>query len=100
MSHGSSFRAGVELRIQHLASNIQQDLDLLKAYEDELRLADDPRTRARFRRNIDELRQSSERYQREYDDLQAQASKSQPQQLALIGAQLHEMDSKLDSLLV
>ena len=70
----SAGREGTEvdsLRLQHLADNIRQDLALLKEYEDALRYEDDPRRCARYRREIERLRESTVEYGREYGHLQA-----------------------------
>jgi predicted DNA-binding protein YlxM (UPF0122 family) len=51
-----------DLRLQHLEDNIKQDQDLLKDYEDSLRYEDEPRRKAKYRREIDQLRESANRY--------------------------------------
>jgi len=58
-----------EVRLQQLADNIRQDLDLLKGFEDELRFTSDPRSIARYRREIERQRESLARNQREYDEI-------------------------------
>jgi hypothetical protein len=88
------------LRIQHLADNIQKDLDLLKDYEDTLRLEDDPRRRAKYRREIEQLRESAASYKKEYDELQIQITGKPTVAMQNVEAQLHQMDAKLDTLLV
>jgi hypothetical protein len=88
------------LRIQHLADNIQKDLDLLKEYEDVLRLEDDPRRRARCRREIEQLRESAASYKTEYDELQIQITGKPTVAMQNVGAQLNQMDAKLSTLLV
>ena len=87
------------LRLQHLADNIQQDLELLKDYEDALRYQDDPRQRARYRREIEQLRGSAARYQQEYDELRAQVVGEPPAAMQDVANQLQHMDIKLDTLL-
>jgi len=86
-------------RLQHLADNIRQDLALLKDYEDTLRYEDDPRRRARYRREIEQLRDSATRYQQQYDELRMQVTGEPPQALQDIATQLYQMDAKLDVLL-
>src|SRR5690606_33899207 len=54
-----------ETRLQQLQDNIQQDLELLKDYEDALRYEDDPRRLARYRRAIAELKTSAANYKEE-----------------------------------
>jgi hypothetical protein len=88
------------LRIQHLADNIQKDLDLLKEYEDVLRLEDDPRRRARYRREIEQLRESAASYKMEYDELLIQITGKPTVAMQNVGDQLHQMDAKLSTLLV
>ena len=88
------------LRIQHLADNIQKDLDLLKEYEDTLRLEDDPRRRAKYRREIEQLRESSASYKREYDELLIQITGKPSVTMQNVEVQLQQMDTKLNTLLV
>ena len=88
------------LRIQHLADNIQKDLDLLKEYEDTLRLEDDPRRRAKYRREIEQLRESAASYKTEYDELRIQITGKPTVAMQNVEAQLHQMDTKLSTLLV
>ncbi|RIK43174.1 MAG: hypothetical protein DCC55_06470 [Chloroflexi bacterium] len=87
------------LRLQHLADNIRQDLDLLKDYEDALRYEDDPRRRARYRREIEQLRESATRYQQEYTELRAQTSGEPSPAMQEVADQLQQMGAKLDALL-
>ena len=58
-----------EIRMQHLADNIRQDLDLLKGFEDHLRYATDPRIIAKYQRDIERQRESLARSQQEYDEV-------------------------------
>lgn len=87
------------IRIQHLLDNIQKDLDLLKEYEDALRLEDEPRRRAKYCREIEQLRESAAGYKREYDELQIQVVDKLSVPLQNVGAQLNQMETKLDTLL-
>ncbi|MGA9349328.1 MAG: AAA-like domain-containing protein [Anaerolineae bacterium] len=87
------------LRLQHLAGNIRQDLALLEDYEDALRYEDDPRRRVKYRREIEQLRESAARYQWEYDELRAQVTGEPSVAMQDIAAQLQHMDTKLDVLL-
>ncbi len=58
-----------QARLQQLTDNIEQDLSLLKEYEDQLRLSGDPKERARSRREIERLKASLAEQQQEYDEL-------------------------------
>lgn len=62
------------IRLQQLNDNIQQDLELLKDYEDALRYEDDPRRRARYRREIEKLHESAARYKEEIVNLKAEVA--------------------------
>ena len=88
----------IELRIQQLADNIRQDLNLLKGYEDELRYETDPRRLAKYRREIERQRESLSRYQQEYDDLQKQVIGEPPAEMQETEDQLRQMNDKLDDL--
>ena len=62
-----------DIRVQQLADNIRQDLDLLKGYEDELRYAAEPRLLAKYQREIKRQRESLTRNQHEYDAIMKSA---------------------------
>ena len=87
------------LRFQHLADNIRQDLALLKDYEDALRYEVDPRRRARYRREIEQLRESAVCYQEKYDELRAQITGEPSEAMQDIATRLRQMDTKLNGLL-
>jgi len=59
-------------RLKDLEDHVRQDLLLLKRYEDALRLETDPRIQMRYERQIDNLKQSADRYQQEAENLQKQ----------------------------
>jgi hypothetical protein len=84
------------VRLNQLADNLNQDLALLKEYEDALRYEDDPRRKAKYSREIDVLRTSMEKYQREYAELQSGSRSESVGQFEVVGGQLNEMQAKLD----
>jgi septal ring factor EnvC (AmiA/AmiB activator) len=88
-----------ELRLQDLADNIRQDLNLLKAYEDELRHETDPRRLEGNRREIERQRESLTRYQQEYDELQKQVTGVPSAEMVDTANLLRQMDAKLDDVL-
>jgi hypothetical protein len=90
----------IERRIQQLADNVRQDMDLLKSYEDELRYETDPRRLARYRREIGRQRESLSRYQHEYDELRGQVIGEPPAGMQDTADMLRQMDAKLDSLMI
>jgi hypothetical protein len=85
-----------ELRLQDLADNIRKDLNLLKAYEDELRYETDPRRLAMYRREIERQRESLTRSQQEYDELQKQVTGVPSAYMVDTADLLQQMDAKLD----
>ena len=89
----------VHRRLQQLADNIQQDLELLKGYEDALRYEDNPRQKARYQREIEQLRKSAARYRQEYEELQAQTPGEPTPAMTDVADRLDQMDTKLDALL-
>ena len=88
-----------ERRLQDLADNIRQDMNLLKAYEDELRYETDPRHLARYRREIERQRESLTRYQQEYKELQKQVTGVPSAEMVDTANLLRQMDAKLDDVL-
>ena len=87
------------VRIQHLADNIQKDLDLLKEYEDALRLEYDPRRRMNYRREIERLLESADKYQREYNELRKLIESKSSVAMQNVETKLQDMDTKLNILL-
>ncbi|MHC0064706.1 hypothetical protein ACWATR_17700 [Nostoc sp. UIC 10890] len=87
-----------DLRLQHLEDNIKQDQDLLKDYEDSLRYEDDPRRKAKYTREIDKLRESANRYQKEYDELRMQITGESNVQMQNVAIELQQMNTRLDRL--
>ena len=88
-----------ELRLEQLADNIRQDLNLLKDYEGELRYETDPRRLAGYRREIERQRESLTRYQQEYDELQKQVTGEPSAEMVDTANLLRQMDAKLDDVL-
>jgi len=84
-----------EKRVNDLEDNIRQDQDMLKDYEDELRYKSDPRRQAECRREIERLRESITRNQKEYDELRRQMT---PEELQNVTDLLPQKDAKLDKI--
>ena len=91
-------RSNFDLRLQHLDDNIRQDQDLLKEYEDSLRYEDDPRRKSKYRREIEQLRQSANRYQEEYDELRMQLTGEPTVQMQNVAIQLQQINTRIDRL--
>lgn len=87
-----------EIRLQHLEDNIRQDQDLLKEYEDTLRYEDDPLRKAKYTRQIQQLKESANRYQNEYDELRVKITGEPTVQMHNVAIQLHDINTRLDRL--
>lgn len=88
----------LELRLKQLEDNIKQDQDLLKKYEDALRYEDEPRRKTKYSREIEQLRQSANRYQQEYNEILIQISGEPSRQIENVAIQLQQMNTRLDRL--
>ena len=86
-------------RLNDLEDNIKQDLELLKDYQDELRYTNDPRTKARYRREIVRQEESVAHYKQEYTKLEQESVGTPSPQMQEVGIQLRQMDAKLNMLL-
>jgi len=64
--------ASREQRCADLAESIRETLELIKQYEDQRRLADDPKAKRRAEREIADLRSQLAKYEAEYRDLGCQ----------------------------
>jgi hypothetical protein len=85
----------IEERLKALEDNTSQDMDLLKSYEDELRDATDPDIRAKYRQEIEQLRESLAQGQQEYGELKKEASAEEIQNVTDL---LQRMDARLDEI--
>jgi len=88
----------LELRLKHLEDNIKQDQELLKDYEDSLRYEDEPIRKARYKREIERLRESANSYQQEYNELRMQITGEPTVQMQNVAIQLQQMNNRLDRL--
>jgi hypothetical protein len=89
----------VATRVDQLSDSITKDYELLKEYEDELRLEDDPRRRARYQREIERLKASASAHEREYQELELQLAR-EPEEASRSGrSELQQIHVKLDALL-
>ena len=86
------------LRLQHLEDNIRQDEALLKKYEDAERYEDDPRRQTRYKREIQQLKESATRYQQEYDELRMQITGELTPQMQDVAIQIEQINTKLNRL--
>ena len=84
-----------EKRLKALEDSMRKDLDLLKNYEDELRYETDPSIREKYRRKIEQLRESLAHNQQERDELEKQVPLAQMQN---IDSLLQQKDAKLDEI--
>ncbi|MFN6564822.1 MAG: hypothetical protein RMY28_034190 [Nostoc sp. ChiSLP01] len=69
-----------EQRLKDLEDNIAKAQKLRSEYEEQFDLSEDPRTRGRAERNIEQLKESGNRYYKEFEELQQQL-KNQEQQV-------------------
>ena len=88
----------IEFQIQQLEDDIQKDLDLLKSYKDELRYETDPSLVGKYRRRIEQLRESVAHNRQEYDELKKQVTDEPPAGLQDAADLLRQMDAKLDEI--
>ncbi len=88
----------IQTRLKDLEENVLQDLELLKAYEDEERYAHDPRELARIRREIVRQRDSAKRYNKEYDDLRKQVASEPPEKVTGFADRLEHIEDMLTEL--
>ncbi|MBA1341611.1 MAG: Photosystem I assembly protein Ycf3 [ANME-2 cluster archaeon] len=82
-----------EKRLKVLEDHINNDLDLLKEYEDVLRDETDPRRKAKYRREIEQQRESLAHYQQEYNQLREHVAPEYAQNIADL---LQQKDAKLE----
>jgi hypothetical protein len=82
-------------RLEDIKDNIIKDFDLLKDFEDELRLETDPRTIAKYEREIKKQRESLAWNLKEYEELKKQVPQTEVQKVVDL---LQQKESKLDAI--
>lgn len=82
----------IHKRLNDLEDHIKQDLEILKEYENELRVEIDPRLKNKHRREIERQKESLARNKKEYEDLQK--SKVSPEQMQGITHLLKQKTTK------
>ncbi|MEG4323125.1 MULTISPECIES: hypothetical protein [unclassified Microcoleus] len=85
-------------RLKDLDDNIKRDLALLKDYEDELHYEDDPRRKSKYNRAIEQLRESANRYQQEYEQLHQHITGEPTVQMQSVAIELQQMNNRLERL--
>ncbi|HEX6383437.1 MAG TPA: hypothetical protein VF177_02095 [Anaerolineae bacterium] len=89
-----------ERRLRDLQNHIEEDAELLKDYEDELRYTDDPRRKRRIQREIERQRKSLADYQQQLEELTAAAglTAATPSAASETAATLNAMRTDLGAL--
>jgi hypothetical protein len=94
-------------RLTDLLDHITQDQKLLKEFEEELTVEDNPRTLKKYKKEIKRQQESIDNYKQEYTELEQQLTGiSTPQiqvvgnQLQIIENQLQQIDAKLNIVLI
>jgi uncharacterized protein YeeX (DUF496 family) len=90
---------GFNQRLNDLADNIAKDQELLKEFEDVLRYETNPRVKAGYRRDIEDLEKSVNRNKQKYAELRQQLAGNSSSKMQEMGSQLQQMDAKLNLLL-
>lgn len=84
-------------RIRDLKNHIEEDLDLLNKYEEELRLEDDPKRKKKYEKNINDLKTSLANFSGEYSKLiQNLPREGSSSELAM--SEFKIINNKLDSI--
>lgn len=86
-------------RLNDLADNIAKDQELLKEFEDSLRFETNPRIKAGYRRDIEELEKSVKSNKQKYAELRRTMTGRPSAKMQGMGNQLQQMDAKLNLLL-
>ncbi|NJL22926.1 MAG: hypothetical protein HC895_22270 [Leptolyngbyaceae cyanobacterium SM1_3_5] len=82
--------SGFLQRLQDLEDNIAKDQELLKDFDDELRYETHPTIKARYRRDIERLRESVSGHRQEYNELQQELTGQTSAQMQQMGNQLQQ----------
>jgi uncharacterized protein YeeX (DUF496 family) len=90
---------GFNQRLNDLADNIGKDQELLKEFEDALRYETNPRVKAGYRRDIEDLEKSVKRNKQKYGELRQELTGKPSAKMQEVGSQLQRMDAKLNLLL-
>lgn len=94
-----TIKKALTMRINDLNDNITRDFALLKEYEDEFRLEDDPGRRAKYQRQIEKLKTSARIYEQELRELESRKVITAPEVMPDGAAGSVNLHEKLDALL-
>lgn len=86
-------------RFQQLSDHVRKDQELLAEYEDALRYEINPTLRVKYRREIEQLKQTIQRRIEEYNRLGNDVGSQHNDRLIEMGTELRQIDAKVDTLL-
>lgn len=86
-------------RLDDLSDHITKDFDLLKRYENALRLEDDPKRCARYENEIESLKTSALNHAKEYESLERHLGEEVTAPPQSVASEMESVHEKLDALL-
>jgi hypothetical protein len=85
-------------RLTDLLDNITQDQKLLKEFEEELTVEDNPRTLKKYKKEIKRQQESIDNYRQEYTELEQQLTGIPTPQIQVVGNQLQIIENQLQQI--
>ena len=85
-------------RLTDLLDNITQDQKLLKEFEEELTVEQNPRTLKKYKKEIKRQQESIDNYKQEYTELEQQLIGISPPQIQVVGNQLQIIENQLQQI--
>ena len=85
-------------RLTDLLDNITQDQKLLKEFEEELTVEQNPRTLKKYKKEIKRQQESIDNYKQEYTELEQQLTGIPTPQIQVVGNQLQIIENQLQQI--
>jgi hypothetical protein len=85
-------------RLTDLLDNITQDQKLLKEFEEELTVEQNPRTLKKYKKEIKRQQESIDNYRQEYTELEQQLTGIPTPQIQVVGNQLQIIENQLQQI--
>ncbi|MEA5529134.1 hypothetical protein VB638_05950 [Dolichospermum sp. UHCC 0684] len=85
-------------RLTDLLDHITQDQKLLKEFEEELTVEDNPRTLKKYKKEIKRQQESIDNYRQEYTELEQQLTGIPTPQIQVVGNQLQIIENQLQQI--
>jgi chromosome segregation ATPase len=88
----------LKLRRQHLEENIEDAINLIREFDNELKDELNPSRRSEYKRRIKQLKELWNAYEQEYEELCNKLTPEEPEKMQIIACELNQMNSQIEQM--